>query len=174
METINWGSFKEVLLSNPELYLNFQYAENKWVDASYHLTEIKQAQITSVDCGGVLNNWTEIIVQLYEPTGQQQQRPMQVIKALSIINLVEKVLPLDASAIVKIEFGNAEFDVRQMLPNNLIIDGDNLIIDLRHDAVQCKAIDRGGNCGTTAETKPTTQLKNLATAACCTPDTGCC
>ena len=174
METINWGSFKEALLNNPELYLNFQYAENKWVDASYHLTEIKQAPITSVDCGGVLSNWTEIIVQLYEPTGQQQQRPMQVTKALSIINLVEQVLPLDESAIVKIEFGNAGFDVRQMLPNNLIIDGDNLIIDLRPDAVQCKAIDRGGNCGTTTETKPTIPLKNLATAACCTPDTGCC
>ena len=172
METINWGSFKEALLNHPELYLNFQYAENKWVDASYHLTEIKQAPITSVDCGGVLNNWTEVIIQLYEPTGQQQQRPMQVNKALSIINLVEKVLPLDASAIVKIEFGNAQFDARQMLPNNLIIDGDNLIVDLRPDAVQCKAIDRGESCGTA--TKPTIQLKNLATSASCQPGSGCC
>ncbi len=56
--SLTWGAFKETLLANPELDLQFQYAENKWVDASYHITEIKQTPITSVDCGGVMNNWT--------------------------------------------------------------------------------------------------------------------
>ncbi|MDB5030508.1 DUF6428 family protein [Mucilaginibacter sp.] len=173
-DVINWKSFKDTLVANPELELQFQYAENKWVDASYHITEIKQAPITSVDCGGVMNSWTEIIVQLYEPAGKDELRAMKVNKALSIINLVEKSLPLNPLGIVKIEFGNTEFDTRQMLPNNLIIDGDSLIVDLRPDSVQCKAIDRGGNCGTPAA-KPVTQLKNLVTAAAsCEPGGGCC
>ncbi|MDB4926808.1 DUF6428 family protein [Mucilaginibacter sp.] len=173
-DVINWKSFKEALVANPELELQFQYAENKWVDASYHITEIKQAPITSVDCGGVMNSWTEIIVQLYEPAGKDELSAMKVNKALSIINLVEKSLPLNPLGIVKIEFGNSEFDTRQMLPNDLIIDGDSLIVDLRPDSVQCKAIDRGGNCGTPAA-KPVTQLKNLvAAAACCEPGGGCC
>lgn len=183
--SLNWSSFKAALVQNPDLSLQFQYAANKWVDASYHITEIKQAPITSVDCGGVMNSWTEVIVQLWEPAGGQEERAMKVNKALSIINVVEKMLPLDANATVKIEFGNSEFDTRQMYPNEITVSGDNLLVDLRPDTVQCKAINRGGSCGTTATgeecctpaiEKPKVELKNLAVAAesCCTPGGGCC
>nr|WP_067057687.1 DUF6428 family protein [Mucilaginibacter sp. L294] len=185
MENLKWGLFKQQLQAKPELILQFQYAEDQWVDASYHITEIKQSPITSVDCGGVMNKWTEIIVQLWEPQHEQQERAMTVGKALSIIDLVEKALPLDVDAMVKIEFGNTRFDTRQMLPKDIIVSGDNLIIDLRPDAVQCKAIERGGSCGTNdkgeecctpaVDVKPKIQMLNLAeTAACCTPGGGCC
>ena len=185
MENLKWSSFKQQLQANTDRILQFKYAENQWVDAAYHITEIKQAPITSVDCGGVMNAWTEIIVQLWEPQGQQQERAMQVSKALSIVELVEKALPLNPNGIVKIEFGNSQFDTRQMLPKDIIIDGDNLIVDLRPDAVQCKAIERGGSCGTNdkgeecctpaVEVKPKIQLQNLAAAAaCCEPGSGCC
>ncbi|MES2061108.1 MAG: DUF6428 family protein [Bacteroidota bacterium] len=183
MENLKWGLFKQQIQATPGLILQFQYAEDKWVDASYHITEIKQAPITSVDCGGVINKWTEIIVQLWEPQHEQQDRAMTVGKALSIIDLVEKALPLDADAMVKIEFGNTRFDTRQMLPRDIIITGDNLIVDLRPDAVQCKAIERGGTCGTNdkgeecctpaVEVKPKIQMQNIA-ATCCTPGGGCC
>ena len=182
-EAINWKTFKETLVQYPSLDLQFQYAENKWVAPSYHITEIKQAPIVSVDCGGVKNEWTEIIVQLWEPSVKQQERAMKVKKALSIIDVVEKVLPLDGTATVKIEFGNSGFDTRQLYPNDFIMDGENLVIDLRPDTVQCKAIERGGSCGTTATgeeccapEKPKVELKNLAVAeaACCTPGGGCC
>jgi hypothetical protein len=103
------------------------------VDTSYHITEIKQAQVTSVDCGGVRNNWTEVIVQLWEPEVKEQQRAMKVDKALLIINLVEKALPLDRQAIVKIEFGNSQFDTRQMYPFTILKDQEDLVIDLRPD-----------------------------------------
>jgi hypothetical protein len=186
VETINWKAFKETLLQHPELDLQFQYAEGKMVDAAYHITEIKQAPITSVDCGGVMNAWTEIIVQLWVPEGQNQEHPMKVGKALSIVDIVEKILPLNPNGIVKIEFGNSEFDTRQMFPNDMIVATNTLIVDLRPDAVQCKAIGRGGSCGTndkgeeccTTEVieNPTVQLVNLATPAevCCTPGGGCC
>jgi Family of unknown function (DUF6428) len=173
-ETINWQAFKQTLLQNPGLNLQFKYAENKLVDASYHITEIKQAPITSVDCGGVMNNWTEIIIQLYEPVGCQQLKPMKVKKAMAIVDVVEKKLPLNPFGTVKIEFGNSVFDTRQMLPNEITINGDDLVVDLRPDAVQCKAINRGGTCGAPAE-KTKVELNNLTvTAECCTPGGGCC
>jgi hypothetical protein len=182
LEAINWKSFKDMLLQHPDLDLQFQYAEGKLVNAAYHITEIKQAPITSVDCGGVMNAWTEIIVQLWVADGEHQERPMKVHKALAIVNIVEKMLPLNPNGTVKIEFGDSEFDTRQMFPNELIVDGDNLIVDLRPDAVQCKAIDRGGSCGTTdsgedccAPAKPKVELKNLVAADNnCTPGGGCC
>ncbi|CAN5442046.1 DUF6428 family protein [soil metagenome] len=182
MDTLNWQSFKAQLQQHPDLDLQFQYAADKWVDASYHITEIKLAPITSVDCGGVMNKWTEVIIQLWEPGAKQQERAMKVSKALSIISLVERSLTPDADAVVKIEFGNSQFDTRQMYPGEITTDGGNLIVDLRPDVTQCKAIDRGGSCGTTTAgeecctpAKPKVALKNLAVAeTCCTPGGGCC
>jgi hypothetical protein len=182
-EISTWGSFKESLQQSAGSDLQFQYAENTWVNASYHITEIKQATIKSVDCGGQMSNWTEVIIQLLEPEKREQLRAMKVSKALSIIDVVERSLPLDPLAVVKIEFGNSQFDTRQMLPSAVVNDGENLIIDLRPDTVQCKAIDRGGSCGPTNEEcctpvsakKPILEMKNLAVAtSCCEPGSGCC
>ncbi len=170
METLTWQAFKDALISGKELNLQFQYAENKWADPAFHITEIKQAPITSVDCGGVMNSWTEVIVQVWESGTEQQERSMKASKALSIIETVEKALPLHPKAIVKIEYGNAGFDTRQMLPKAITAAGSNLIVDLRPDTVQCKATDRGGDCGT----KPKVQLKNLAVSNECSPASGCC
>ena len=196
MNTTNpttWQTFKGTLIDNPDLILQFEYASGKWVDASYHLTEIKQASIVSVDCGGKMNTWTEVVVQLWEPEAQDKQsalqdkqHAMQVNKALSIVNLVEQSLPLNPLAIVKIEFGNSQFDTRQMYPSEFVIQDDNLIFNLSPDFTQCKALTNGGTCGPTNSTeaccepaesvsKAKLPLINLVSAGpTCEPDSGCC
>jgi len=163
LEVLSWQTFKNVLLENSEKVLLFQYAEGRFVDASYHITEIKQAPITSVDCGGVMNSWTEIIIQLWEPLVSQTDRGMKVGKALSIVDLVEKSLPLNPLGIVKIEFGNSKFDTRQMFPSDFSSEGDSFIVNLTADFTQCKAIGRGESCGT--------EVRDMK---CCTPEDGCC
>jgi hypothetical protein len=161
---MNWQIFKQELQKHPDLNLQFQYAEDAWVNASYHITEIKQAPITSVDCGGKMNAWTEVIIQLWEPASlANKDAAMAVNKALKIIDLVEQKLPLNPSAVVKIEFGNNGFDTRQMHPEEFIIDAGNLIVNLMPDITQCKANDRGESCGPTE-----------TVASCCSPGSGCC
>ncbi|RDC65294.1 DUF6428 family protein [Adhaeribacter pallidiroseus] len=145
---VTWQNFKNTLLQHPDLHLQFQYTAENLVDASYHITEIKQAPIVSVDCGGVMNSWTEIIVQLWEPELNTGKEAMLVSKAWSIIAVVEKVLPLNPLGIVKIEFGNSQFDTRQMDPGAFLVSENNLIVNLSPDLVQCKAMERGGSCGT--------------------------
>jgi len=196
---ITWQSFKSSLLENPDRILQFQYAEGQFVDASYHITEIKQAPIVSVDCGGVMNNWTEVIVQLYEPVISETDRAMTVSKALSIINVVEKMLPLNPDATVKIEFGNSKFDTRQMYPAEFLTEGESFTVNLVPDFTQCKALTRNQSCGTgksnTASSgcSPAENAKTIAMStgiiqeeirelelvgaedsSCCTPGGGCC
>lgn len=170
---MNWQSFKDQLKKYPDQILQFQFAEGRFVEASYHITEIKQAPITSVDCGGKMNAWTEIIVQLWEPAEQQAERAMAVNKALKIVDLVEKSLPLNPSGIVKIEFGNSSFDTRQMYPNEFLLEGENLIVNLQPDATQCKATDRGQTCGTPKPKSMDIPILQDA-AQSCTPGSGCC
>lgn len=184
-ELLKWNSFKAQLEEHPNQLLQFKYAEHKLVNANYHITEIKQAEVTSVDCGGKLDRWTEIIVQLWEPNVNDQTRAMEVNKALAIVNVVEGKMTLDGNAIVKIEFGNSDFDTRQMYPADFVLDGENLIINLIADVTQCKAIGRGGSCGPAEAEEPCcspapqvkkkVEMINLATESnCCTPGGGCC
>lgn len=177
---MNWLAFKSALEQNPDLHLQFEYEEGKLVDPSFHITEIKQAPIVSVDCGGVMNRWTEVIVQLWEPPVKQTDRSMQVGKALKIVSLVEKSLPLDPDAVVKIEFGNSRFDTRQMYPGDFRADGDNFTVGLVPDFTQCKAQTRDQSCGTgTGSTAccgsaPQAQVAVAAESASCIPGSGCC
>ena len=160
LNPITWQSFKSTLLKHPDKVLQFQYAEGQFVDASYHITEIKQAPIVSVDCGGVMNNWTEVIMQLYEPVISETDRAMTVSKALSIIDVVEKMLPLNPDATVKIEFGNSKFDTRQMYPGELLTEGDSFTVNLVPDFTQCKALTRNESCGTG---------RSSTASSCCSP-----
>ncbi|WP_316780837.1 DUF6428 family protein [Pedobacter antarcticus] len=181
---MTWRDFKSTLEANPDLHLQFRYNGENQVKPSYHITEIKQAPIVSVDCGGVMNAWTEVIVQLWEPevieTGRE--KAMQVNKALSIINLVEKSLPLHPDAIVKIEFGNTAFDTRQLYPQQFEAEGDNFIVNLTPDFTQCKALSRGESCGPKAgaaipAAKPTPKIEMYnaeGEGPSCAPGSGCC
>ncbi|MCF2490740.1 DUF6428 family protein [Dyadobacter sp. CY347] len=155
---MTWGDFKNTLKQNPDLHLQFQFEEGKFVDSSYHITEIKQAPIVSVDCGGVMNSWTEVIVQLWEPSEQEVDRSMKTGKAMEIVDLVEKSLPLNPTATVKIEFGNSKFDTRQMYPGEFASDGKTFTVNLVPDFTQCKALTRKQSCGTAS-----------AGASCCAP-----
>ena len=179
---LTWGDFKNTLQQNPDLHLQFQYEEGKFVDSSYHITEIKQAPIVSVDCGGVMNSWTEVIVQLWEPSEKQVGRSMKVDKALKIVDLVEKSLPLNPNATVKIEFGNSRFDTRQMYLGAFASDGETFTVNLVPDFTQCKALTRNQSCGTpSAEASccapaPVEQELELVTSDgdSCKPGSGCC
>jgi hypothetical protein len=167
---MNWNEFKTQLAENPGLHLQFEFAKNQKVSPSFHITEIKQANIIAVDCGGKMNAWTEVILQLWEPNSTEIRRSMQVSKAMTIIDMVEKTLLLNPNSIVKIEFGNTVFDARQMHPQNFEIINDELIVKLIADKTQCKAIDRGESCGTP---KPKVKLSDVQNS-CCSSETGCC
>jgi hypothetical protein len=106
---------------------------------------------------------------------------MKVRKALSIINIVESKLPLNPDGIVKIEFGNSQFDVRQMLPASITKGAGDLLVRLVADTVQCKAIGRNQTCGKNTdaeccskETEPEADIKKIAASECCKQGSGCC
>lgn len=178
---MNWQSFKDSLAENPEAPLQFEYASEQYVSPAYHITEIKQAQITSVDCGGQINAWTEVVVQLWVPEGKAEEAPMSSGKALKIIDLVEKSLQFHPNAPVKIEYGDADFPTRQMLIEEIGTQNGEVQVSLVADKTQCKANERGGECGPKKTEKPKIVLQSLGSSLsvaeegdACTPGSGCC
>ena len=165
---MNWQSFKNQLVENPNLHLQFQYADGQMVKGGYHITEIKQAQITSVDCGGKMNAWTEIVVQVVETSGPETEAAMEVSKAMKIIHVVENQLALPGKAEVKIEFGNEQVPVQQMPLSSVEALENDLMVNMVPDATQCKAVGQGQSFG-----EPQKALVGTE-SGCCTPGGSCC
>ena len=147
-------------------FLYFQYAPQQFVPNNYHITEVKNTSIDSVDCGGQTDHWKETIIQLWESTHEaSKERPMTTFKALSILNKVAQFQPFEEEAIIKFEYGNDQFHTAQLQPEGYTVQGQRLIINLSPSITDCKAKE---TCGIPEPNKEEV-LENV-----CTPGSGCC
>lgn len=125
--------------------LIFAYAENKMVGANYHLTEVKNVQYDTTDCGGKRNYWEETHFQLWEnPTEIDKKRFMSTDKILGILNRVDSINPLLKSTSIKVEYGNEEFNTAVMPIEQIKVLEDAVIVELFEEKARCKAMD---SCG---------------------------
>jgi len=80
------NEFLSLLKENPNKSLLFEYKEGQFVGANYHITEIKNITIDSVDCGAGVDFWKETIIQLWEsPDEHEKEEYMSAYKALGIL-----------------------------------------------------------------------------------------
>ena len=92
---MNTQTFLNTLNANLNKELLFEYAPDKFVNANYHITEIKNLIIDSVDCGGKANTWKETIVQLWEnPLEIGKRSYITTTKAVEIFDRVNSIKPL--------------------------------------------------------------------------------
>ena len=56
------NEFLSVLKENTTKSLVFEYAPGRLVGANYHITEVKNITIDSVDCGSGTDFWKETII----------------------------------------------------------------------------------------------------------------
>jgi len=137
---MNLETLITTLVNNPNKALLFEYAPNVYAGTNYHLTEIKTATISSVDCGGVSHEWSETLFQLWEnPLEIEKKSYMTTTKILEIISKVNSIKPLLVDTEVKIEYGNAIFHTSNLNIKNIIIGELQVIIQLHIEKTKCKA-----------------------------------
>ena len=157
--------FLSLLSDNSNKSLLFEYKEGQTVGANYHITEVKNVTIDSVDCGAGTDYWKETIIQLWESPKEVEKREyMSAIKALGILNKVDKLKPMEREAEVKFEYSNPSFHTAQLFVNDHEIHNEHLILKLGVEKTDCKAKE---TCGIPVEA--TAQEE-----ACCSPGGGCC
>ncbi len=158
------SEFIHVLKAHQDKSLLFQYQPNKLVGANYHITEVKNIRVDSVDCGGRTHNWNETIVQLWEsPSEIGKTEFMTVYKATSILMKAEHMHPMDPHAELKFEYGNDHFHTAQLFVNDYEIKGKQLTINLAVEKTDCKAKE---TCGAS-------EAQEVGVAS-CSPGSGCC
>lgn len=157
------GTFLDLLKEHQGKSLLFEYAPNLLVGANYHITEVKNISIDSVDCGAGTDHWKETIIQLWEsPSDLGKTTFMSAYKAMGILSKVNRMHEMDKTAVVKFEYGNATFHTTHLNVLGFDTRDDKLIIKLGTYNTDCKAKDA---CGI-----PETVTQN----ATCEPGSGCC
>ena len=135
-------TFLNTLKNNLNKELLFEYTPDTFVNANYHITEIKNTTIDSVDCGGKTNFWQETIVQLWEnPLEVGKRTFMTVSKAIEIFDRVNSIKPLLLNTEIKIEYSNRSFHTANLVVHTIVENDKSIIIKLHADSTQCKASD---------------------------------
>ena len=118
-----------------DVSIRFQSDEGL-VGPGFHITELKAAKIEAIDCGGAMDQWDEVILQLMD--GHEGQ-PMRADRLRSILKHSIGKIPALAEAEVRVEFshGNQGMGIHRM--SNLHLGDAQAVIELTQDQAVCKA-----------------------------------
>lgn len=177
------SEFITVLEENKNKELVFAYTKDALVGANYHLTEVKNVQFDTTDCGGRTNFWEETHFQLWENPEELGKRSyMTTNKILSILNRVDTIKPMKSNTEVKFEYGTENFSTSVMPINDIELLDNRVIVSLFSEVTRCKANDICGISEVDTETestifeqqKPKVKLSELQEVSSCNPNSGCC
>jgi|TARA_R110002110_G_scaffold239011_33_gene454876 hypothetical protein len=158
--------FLQILESNTNTSLLFEYTSGQLVGANYHITEVKHVSVDSVDCGGQTDAWNETIIQLWEsPSELGKTEYMTSHKALEILNTVGKIKTYDLNSEVKIEYSNSLFHTAQLFVSDFELSNGKLLFKLDIEKTDCKAKEI---CGVNEP------VELASEGSSCAPGSGCC
>ena len=60
-QDMNYKELLNLFAENRDKELRFEYKAGHFVETNFHITEVKNLQIKSVDCGGKSDQWNETI-----------------------------------------------------------------------------------------------------------------
>lgn len=136
------SEFITVLEEQKNKELLFSYAKEKLVGANYHLTEVKNVQFDTTDCGGKTNFWEETHFQLWEsPTELGKRDYMTTDKILAILQRVDGIKAIKKDTDLKMEYGNDTFATSVMPVKHIEFDAKRVYVNLFSEATRCKAND---------------------------------
>jgi hypothetical protein len=163
-EKMRTKDFFKVLQDHGSSELIFEYSPGQKIGANYHITEVKNILVESVDCGGSADSWKETVVQLWEnPAEKNKTSYLTTSKAKAIMDRVNRIRPMDMEAVIRFEFGNNTFHTSQLNVQEVHAGQGSVMIALNAEAPLCKAEER---CGALTP--------SIQEEACCDPKSGCC
>ena len=156
--------FLNLLTDHPDKEILFEYRSGQYVAKAYHITEVKNVHVDSVDCGGHLHSYDETVVQLWVNGGEQKDHYMIAGKAMKIFDIVNRKKPLRSDTKIFFEYGDEQTPTSVYEVDNVGIEDNQLIVKMSIPPTVCKPM----------------QLLNVvqdavqSVAGCCGPNSGCC
>lgn len=132
------AAFLDQLKATPGNELRFEYATAQFVPKAYHITEVKNVHIDSVDCGGRPDSYDQTIVQLWIKEGEDADRHMSTDKALKIFDIVDRMKPMKRDSPIFFEWGTPELRTSVYAVEAIQEDGNLLTFQLKAPSPVCK------------------------------------
>ena len=155
---MNLKAVKDILLTQNTLH--FRLENGTKVPAHFHVTEVGVVSRDFIDCGGTRRSTKAVNFQLW--TDKDYDHRLQASKLLNIIVLSEKLLLIDDTLEVEVEY-----QMETIGKYNLDFDGSNFVLTIK--TTDCLAKDA---C-IPSVAKPRINLSNLINNNDCSGD-GCC
>ena len=137
---VSLGRLLESLVGLPALPLIFHY-DGRPVRAGYHVTEVKAAQFSALDCGATPEEWSEIFVQLWD-IDEDKRTHMPAGKFSAIVRKVSEHVQLDDSAKLTFEVSDGVQPMQLYCASIPVVSGGAVHVELAPRAASCKPRDR--------------------------------
>jgi hypothetical protein len=136
------------------LALSFRY-DGRITKPGYHVTEMKFARMTGVDCGANAETWTETVFQLWDIETSVTGETMSVDKLIGIARKVAAMIGAEGNSRLTFEVSDGVEAMRIYAFEGLDIAGGVATIRLGQRVSACKPLVRGilpepgvkGTCG---------------------------
>lgn len=122
--------------------LVFRY-DGRTTRPGYHVTEMKFARMTGVDCGANAESWTETIFQLWDIETSVTGETMSVDKLIGIARKVSGMIGAEGTSRLTFEVSDGNEAMRIYAFEGLDIAGDVATIRLGQRVSACKPLVRG-------------------------------
>ena len=161
---LNLADLRRALTGHETVPLVLTYA-GRTIQPGYHVTEIKSAQLSALDCGGKADSWTETILQVEDLPASNGSSFMTVGKFDSILGRVEQALALAPSSRVTIEISRSAEAMQVFDIAGIDASPERLTLALAPRPAICKPRHR-----TLDADRPSTD--RASATSCCQPSTG--
>jgi len=146
-------AFFDLIAKHPKKEFFFEYEAGEFVNIAYHITEIKNMTIESVDCGGNPDTYHQTAIQLWWNGTEKKEKAMTGEKVAKILNIVDKVKPIKRDTELFIEWGFGDLRTSNYQINEVDEQEDKIILKMYVKAPVCKPLEMipigefiGGGC----------------------------
>ena len=156
------GELMAALDAHRDKSLVFSY-QGRPVKSGYHVTEVKAANFSALDCGANPEAWAEIFIQLWD-VDEGGREHMPAGKFSAIIRKVTEHVRLDEEALLTFEVSDGIAPIQLHKAAMPLFGEDAIRVELSPRAASCKPRDRW------------LAAQEREQASCCGPksDTSCC
>ncbi len=130
------------------------------IGGGYHVTEIKTSNITSIDCGGQISEWSEVAIQLLD--GQKGQH-MKASKLVSIIEHSLGCLERLGDKPLYFEFAPQNIGLQLFSLEKIDVSSDRISVRLMERRAICKPARKA----TAGKSKSSCCGEDLHATVCC-------
>lgn len=146
------SEFLEALTNGGDFALVFEPYAGVNVPAGYHITEVMNVHVDSVDCGGRMSQFSRTVVQLINGTPTNDGGFMTAAKAAKIFERVNQKNPLLTNEEIFFEWGDKDYRTSTYAVEEIVVEGGSIFVRMHVPATQCKpaveaALQRGAGNG---------------------------